>query len=286
MYTIKRKKIAASDKRPVLYNIIEDYSEFDPPGNVTLCAMTEKEDLAAHARVLSESYEIPLDTMTHLLSDGGIYAYPQTRLLVTQGLFACVVDPSGLTPKQTWVLDVQQYAEAEQIASSYRLPLEESASRVFFRSLPPELQTRLREKNLGLDYSKLDRAIARGGDIKYIDFRKDWSPHFKRLCIMPDGRLAETGGVGEFAALHRITIAQAKELIERGGTLEVDGEILACQVVNGQPAVARFNRQQYDRAKEIVAAKGLHIMDALSEVGLGDPVMMKALKRLEQRTGG
>ncbi len=103
---------------------------------------------------------------------------------------------------------------------------------------------------------------------------------------MPDGRLAETGGVGEFAALHRITIAQAKELIERGGTLEVDGEILACQVVNGQPAVARFNRQQYDRAKEIVAAKGLHIMDALSEVGLGDPVMMKALKRLEQQTGG
>jgi hypothetical protein len=40
----------------------------------------------------------------------------------------------------------------------------------------------------------LDRAVAKGGDIKYIDFRKDWSPHFKRLCIMPDGRLVETGG--------------------------------------------------------------------------------------------
>jgi hypothetical protein len=283
MYRIK-KRIPGPDKRPVLYNIIEDYSEYDPPGNVTLCAMTEEEDLPAHARVLSESYEIPLDTMTHLLSDGGIHAYPQTGLLVTQGLFTCVVDPSGLTPKQTWVLDVQQYAEAERVSSSYRLPLEESVSRVFYRTLPPELQTRLKEKNLGLDYSKLDRAIARGGDIKYIDFRKDWSPHFKRLCIMPDGQLAETGGIGEFASLHRIKVAQAKQLIEQGGTLEVDGEILACQIVNGQPVVARFNRQQHNKAKEIVAAKRLHIMDALSEVGFGDPVMMKALKRLEQRT--
>ncbi|MER3424539.1 MAG: hypothetical protein C4293_16300, partial [Nitrospiraceae bacterium] len=73
-----------------------------------------------------------------------------------------------------------------------------AAASVFYRTLPSELQARLKEKNLGLDYSKLDRAIARAGDIKYIDFRKDWSPHFKRLCIMPDGQLVETGGIGEF----------------------------------------------------------------------------------------
>ena len=77
MYKIKKKPIKA-DKVPVLYNIIEDYTESDPPGNVTVCAMTEPEDLAAHARVLSESYEIPLDEMTRLLTEGGTYRYPQT----------------------------------------------------------------------------------------------------------------------------------------------------------------------------------------------------------------
>lgn len=282
MYKIK-KKVPGQQKQPVLYNIIEDYTEFDPPGNVTLCAMTETEDLPTHARILSESYEIPLEVVTKLLAEGGVYVYPQTGLLITQGLFACRIDLTGAAPKQTWVLDVVQYAEAEQLVRSYGLPLEEAAARVFYRTLPPELQVRLKEKNLGLDYSKLDRAIARAGDIKYIDFRKDWSPHFKRLCIMPDGQLVETGGIAEFAALHRISVGQAKTLIEQGGTLEIDGEVLACQIVNGQPAVARFNRQQYARAKEIAATKQIHIMDALSEVGLHDPTMMRALKRLEQR---
>jgi hypothetical protein len=127
----------------------------------------------------------------------------------------------------------------------------------------------------------LDRAVAKGGDIKYIDFRKDWSPHFKRLCIMPDGRLVETGGVEEFAQLHGITSAQAKMLVEQGGTLEVNGEILACQIVNGQPAVARFTATNYMKAKELMSAKGLHMMDALSEVGYNDPTMMRGLVRKE-----
>lgn len=282
MYKIK-KKLSGQQKQPVLYNIIEDYTEFDPPGNVTLCAMTQTEDLPAHARILSESYEVPLEIMAKLLTEGGIYIYPQTGLLITQGLFVCRLDPAGAAPKQTWLLDVVQYAEAEQMVRSYGLSLEEAAASVFYRTLPSELQARLKEKNLGLDYSKLDRAIARAGDIKYIDFRKDWSPHFKRLCIMPDGQLVETGGIGEFAALHRIAVSQAKSLIEQGGTLEIDGEVLACQIVNGQPAVARFNRQQYAKAKEIAATKQIHIMDALSEVGLHDPAMMRALNRLERR---
>jgi hypothetical protein len=71
--------------------------------------------------------------------------------------------------------------------------------------------------------------------------------------------------------------------LEQGGTLEVDGDVLACQVVNGQPAVARFNRQQYAKAKALVEARSLHIMDALSEVGLSDQAMMHALRRMEQR---
>ena len=71
-------------------------------------------------------------------------------------------------------------------------------------------------------------------------------------------------------------------MVEHGGTLEVHGEILACQIVNGQPAVARFSTKNYAKAKELVSAKGLHIMDALSEVAYADPMMMRALARKNQ----
>jgi hypothetical protein len=174
-----------------------------------------------------------------------------------------------------------QFAEAEQVARTKALPLLDAALDVFRKTLPGELKTKLEQKNLGLDYRTLDRTVSKGGDIKYIDFRKDWSPHFKRLCIMPDGRLVETGGVQEFAKLHGITVAQAKMLIEQGGTLDVNGEVLACQIVNGQPAVARFSAKNYAKAKELATSKGLHLMDALSEVGYSDPAMMRGLTRKE-----
>lgn len=279
MFKIKKK--SDKPKRTVIYNIVEDYSEFDAPGNVTVCAMTEPEDLPAHAKILSESYEVPLETMTTLLTVGGTYVYPAVGGLLTRGLFACWVDPSTHAPKQTWTLDLMQFAEAEQVARINARPLLDAAMEVFRKTLPGELKTKLEQKNLGLDYRTLDRAVAKGGDIKYIDFRKDWSPHFKRLCIMPDGRLVETGGVQEFADLHGITVAQAKMLIEQGGTLDVREEVLACQIVNGQPAVARFSAKNYARAKELVGSKGLHLMDALSEVGYNDPVMMRGLARKE-----
>jgi hypothetical protein len=281
MHKIK-KRAPAAPKNPALYNIIEDYSEFDPPGNVWACAMTEAEDLEAHARVLSESYAIPVDDMRRLLLQGGIHVYRQEGLLVTRGACVCRFDPTGGMPKLTWTLDVEQYADAEHLMRAYGLTLDEAAWRVFRRTLAPELLDKLERKNLGLDYAKLDRAIARGGDIKYIDFRKDWSPHFKRLCIMPDGRLVETSGIDEFARLHAITIAQARHLIEQGGTLETGEDVLACQVVNGQPSVARFNQAQYRKAKDLVTQKNCHLIDALSEVGLSDPAMMRALKRLER----
>jgi hypothetical protein len=279
MFKIKKK--SGKPKATILYNVVEDYSEFDAPGNVTVCAMTYKEDLAAHAKVLSESYEIPLETMTTLLTEGGVYVYPQAGGVLTRGLFACRIDPTGEIPKQTWTLDLMQFAEAEQLAQARGIPLEEVAALVFHWTLPEELRTKLEQKNLGIDYRTLDRAVAKGGDIKYIDFRKDWSPHFKRLCIMPDGRLVETGGLEEFAQLHGITPAQAKTLVEQGGTLEVNGELLACQIVNGQPAVARFSAKNYSKAKELAKTKGLHVMDALSEVGYNDPAMMRGLVRKE-----
>jgi hypothetical protein len=247
--------------------------------------MTYPEDLPAHAKVLSESYNIPLETMTTLLTDGGVYVYPQVGGLLTRGLFACRIDPTGEVPKQTWILDLTQFAEAEQLAQARGMKLDEVAALVFHWTLPEELRTKLEQKNLGIDYRTLDRAVAKGGDIKYIDFRKDWSPHFKRLCIMPDGRLIETGGLEEFAQLHSITSAQAKTLVEQGGTLEVNGELLACQIVNGQPAVARFSAQNYKQAKELTATKRLHLMDALSEVAYNDPVMMRSLARKELSAG-
>jgi hypothetical protein len=277
MFKIKKK--AEKPKPPVLYNVIEDYSEFDAPGNVTVCAMTLPENLPAHAKVLAESYDVPLERMTQLLTDGGVYVYPQEGGVLTRGLFASLVDPSGSIPRQTFVLDLMQFAEAEQLTRARAIPLVQAAADVFRRTLPEELTRKLQQKNLGLDYRTLDRAVAKGGDIKYIDFRKDWSPHFKRLCIMPDGRLVETGGLEEFAQLHGVSVAQAKKLVEEGGTLEVDGEVLACQIVNGQPAVARFSAKNYAKAKELVLAKGLHIMDALSEVAYNDPTMMRALVR-------
>ena len=283
MFKIRKK--SEKMKPVILYNIMEDYSEFDAPGNVTACAMTLQEDLAAHAKVLSESYEVPLEMMKTLLTEGGVYVYPQISGILTRGLFACRIDPTGVVPKQTWTLDLMQFAEAEQLSQARGIPLDEVAALVLYRTLPEELQTKLEQKNLGLDYRTLDRAVAKGGDIKYIDFRKDWSPHFKRLCIMPDGRLVETGGVEEFAQLHGITPAQAKTLVEQGGTLEVNGEILACQIVNGQPAVARFTAKNYAKAKELVSTKRLHIMDALSEVAYSDPIMMRSLARKELNAG-
>src|SRR4026207_2263607 len=104
MYKIKKK--SEKPKSTILYNIIEDYSEFDAPGNVTACAMTLPEDLAAHAKVLSESYEVPLDTMTTLLTKGGTFVFPQEGGILTRGLFACVLEDGDAVPKQTFVLDV------------------------------------------------------------------------------------------------------------------------------------------------------------------------------------
>jgi len=282
MFKIKRKP--DKPKRTVLYNIVEDYSEFDAPGNVTVCAMTEPEDVAAHAKILAESCDVPLETMTRLLTDGGVYVYPEVGGLLTRGLFACRIDPSNQAPKQTWTLDLMQFAEAEQLARTGARPLLDTALEVFRKTLPGELKAKLEQKNLGLDYRTLDRAVAKGGDIKFIDFRKDWSPHFKRLCIMPDGRLVETGGLQEFAELHGITVVQAKTLIEQGGTLDVGGEVLACQIVNGQPAVARFSAKNYEKAKGLVVSKGMHLMDALSEVGYADPAMMRGLARKSPNT--
>ena len=277
MFKIKKK--ADKLKRTVLYNIVEDYSEFDAPGNVTVCAMTEQEDLPAHAKILSESYDVPLETMLMLLTTGGTYVYPDIGGILTRGLFACRIDPTREGIKYTWTLDLVQFAEAEHMVRSRRLSLGEAAWEVLGKALPGELQAKLQQKNLGLDYRTLDRAVAKGGDIKYIDFRKDWSPHFKRLCIMPDGRLVETGGIQEFAQLHGVTVAQAQALIQQGGTLEVDGEVLACQIVNGQPAVARFSAMNYAKAKDLVSSKSVHLMDALSEVGYADSSMMRGLAR-------
>jgi hypothetical protein len=281
----KIKKRADKPKPTVLYNIIEDYAEFDAPGNVTACAMTLQEDAAAHAKVLAESYDVPLETMSKLLMEGGTYVYPQERGVLTRGLFACLLQGGDAIPKQTFVLDVMQFAEAEQTARARSMSLPEAAKEVFYRTLPDELKAKLAQKNLGLDYRTIDRAVAKGGDVKYVDFRKDWSPHFKRLCIMPDGKLVETGGIQEFAQLHGITPAQAKTLVEQGGTLEIGGEVLACQIVNGQPAVARFSAKNYQKARELAAAKQLHLMDALSEVAYADPAMMRGLVRKEL-TGG
>lgn len=285
MFKIKKRPLKPA-KEPQLYNVLENYTDFDPPGNVMVCAMAGEENIEHHAKVLGESYEIPVEDMRRLLTEGGLYTYPETGGVVTRGTFVCRVDPTGQEPKQTWVLDLEQTAQAEQLARFSDIPLAEAAVRVFYRGLSEELQERLTRKNLGLDYTKLERSVAQGGDIRYIDFRKDWSPYFKRKCSMPDGSMVETGGIGEFAELHGVTVAQAQTLMEQGGTLDLEDGVLACQVINNQPTVARFNAKQYAKAKELMETKGLHVMDALSEMALNDPVLMRALRRAEQESTG
>lgn len=285
MFKIKKRPLKPA-KEPQLYNVLENYTDFDPPGNVMVCAMAGEENIEHHAKVLGESYEIPYDDVRRLLTEGGLYAYPETGGVVTRGMFVCRIGPTGQEPKQTWVLDLEQTAQAEQLARFSDISLAEAVERVFYRGLSEELQERLTQKNLGLDYGKLERSVARGGDIRYIDFRKDWSPYFKRKCSMPDGSMVETGGIGEFAELHGITVAQAQTLMEQGGTLDLEDGVLACQVINNQPTVARFNAKQYAKAKELMETKGLHVMDALSEMALNDPVLMRALRRAEQESTG
>lgn len=281
MYKVKKRPLK-KEKPPVLYNILENYTDHDPPGNVMVCGMTDPENLDMHAQVLAESYDIPLEAMQSLLQDGGVYLYPREGPLVTKGAFVCRVDPGGKTPKHTWVMDLEQYASAERMRQSYGVSLEEAMERVFYRGLPLELQDRLRQKNLGLDCTKIESGITQGGDIQYIDFRKDWSPHFKRKCVMPDGRLIETSGLHDFAELHEISVDESSRLLDHGGTLELkDGGALACQIINGQPSVARFNARQYSKAKTLAKEKELHLLDALSEVAYQDPVLMRALRRAE-----
>jgi len=281
MYKVKKRPLK-KEKPPVLYNILENYTDHDPPGNVMVCGMTQPENLEMHAQVLSESYDIPVETMKGLLQGGGVYLYPHEGPLVTKGAFVCRVDPTGKAPKQTWIMDLEQYASAERMRQSYGLTLEEAMERVFYRGLPQELQDRLRQKNLGIDYTKVEPGMAGGGDITYIDFRKDWSPHFKRKCVMPDGRLIETSGLHDFAELHGISVDETRRLLDHGGALELkDGGTLACQIINGQPSVARFNARQYSKAKALAKEKDIHMLDALSEVAYQDPVLMRALRRAE-----
>ena len=97
MYKVKKRPVK-KEKPPVLYNILENYTDHDPPGNVMVCAMTGEENLLMHAQVLSESYVIPLEKVEQLLSQGGVYLYPEEGMLVTKGAFVCRVDPAGKEP--------------------------------------------------------------------------------------------------------------------------------------------------------------------------------------------
>ncbi len=282
MFKMKKRPVK-KEKPPVLYNILENYTDHDPPGNVMVCAMTGTDNLEMRTKVLSESYDIPQETVERLLAEGGVYLYPQEGLLVTKGAFVSKVDSTGKEPPQSWVMDVEQYAAAERLHQSYGLTLEEGMERVFYRGLPQELQDRLKKPNLGLDYATLESSVAAGGDVRYIDFRKDWSPHFKRKCVMPDGRLIETSGLEDFAELHGTTVEDARTLLDNGGTLELkDRGVLACQIINGQPSVARFNVRQFKKAKALAKEKELHLLDALSEVAYQDPTLMRALNRADQ----
>ena len=135
MFKIKKPQLKP-EKEPELYNVLENYTDFDPPGNVMVCAMTREENLDHHAKILGESYAIPIEEMRILLSNGGLYAYPQSEGVVTRGMFICKVDPASKMSKQTWVFDLEQTAQTEQLAKFSSIPLAQAAERVFYRDLP------------------------------------------------------------------------------------------------------------------------------------------------------
>ena len=89
--------------------------------------------------------------MTTLLTEGGGYVYPQIGELLTRGLFACVIDPTGGVPKQTFVLDLMQFAEAEQLACARSLAIQVSCHQeiagdsAFSFGMLAEFEGRLRE---------------------------------------------------------------------------------------------------------------------------------------------
>ncbi|MDH5427665.1 MAG: hypothetical protein OEY57_05760, partial [Nitrospirota bacterium] len=95
----------------------------------------------------------------------------------------------------------------------------------------------------------------------------------------------ETSGLEDFAELHGTTVDEARTLLDHGGTLELkDRGVLACQIINGQPSVARFNVRQYKMAKALAKEKEIHLLDALSEVAYQDPILMRALSRADTST--
>ena len=93
--------------------------------------MTLPEDLAAHAKVLSESYDVPLDTMTTLLTEGGIIRLSAGRRDPDSGAVRLRCGGGDAIPKQTFVLDVVQFAEAEQTARARSLSLLDAARTCF-----------------------------------------------------------------------------------------------------------------------------------------------------------
>ena len=109
--------------------------------------------------------------------------------LLSRGLFACRIDPTGASPKQTWVLDLMQFAEAEQWSQGAGVSLPDAAGEIFYRTLP-EVKTKLAQKNLGLDYRTLDRAVAKG-DIRVHRFPEDWVADFNGCTSCPTERLVE-----------------------------------------------------------------------------------------------
>lgn len=99
-----------------------------------------------------------LEQMTQLLAEGGVYVYPQVGGLLTRGLFACRIDTTGATPKQTWVLDLMQFAEAEQWARLRAVPLIRRRQRCSIeRTLSRGIKDQAGKKNLGLDCRTLVR---------------------------------------------------------------------------------------------------------------------------------
>lgn len=213
--------------------------------------------------------------MTTLLRGG--YGYPQAGGLLTRGLFACVIDRSGASPKQTFVLDLVQFAEAEQLSRARGGDVGGSCDAGVPEHSPERFarEVEIEEPGAGL----IGRWIMPSSRERH---------HVHRL---PQGLVAPFQ-----AALHhagRSACGNRRPTGVRRVGRDHDGagqdadrgerprsERRSAGLSNRErSAVARFGAANYAKAKRLAKEKSLHLMDALSEVGFGDPTMMRRLAR-------
>ena len=158
---------------------------------------------------------------------------PQVGGLLTRGLFACRIDPTGASPKA----DVGAGSHAVRgggTGARARGVLAGCSRRNLHRTLPEELKTKLAQKNLGLDYRTLDRAVAKGRYQVHRFPERLVAPFQNGCASCPTGAWWKPADWRSSRSCIRLRCRRRKARRRRGTMDVAGGEVLACQIVNSQ----------------------------------------------------